>query len=516
MITEANQAFAEVSAYTVEQLMGKPHNIVRHPDMPKEAFADMWRSLQAGRPWQGVVKNRRSDGGFYWVVANVSPVREGDRIVGYQSVRLRPSRETIRAAEDAYRRIKAGDRSIRIEAGRVVPVQSALKKRISFPSMQIALFCYAVFLLGMAGAASLLALGGTLSAVGSVMCAALAVVALIVRFGPLAHLRRELLRIESYLDCLLETGDLTMSFKDSQYGTAGRVGQKMTLFTGWVQATLFGISDALQAVRQTSAQLVEGIEAIHMASKSQNGATTSVASAATELSLTIQEMSANLRATEQQVTISGKEALSGEKLSLSASQEIEKLSKVIAEASGEVSGLADTSEHVGRIAQTIREIASQTNLLSLNASIEAQRAGDAGRGFAVVANEVRRLADRTSQATTEIESLLEKISEVSGRAITAMQNGEQQAETGVTLVKDSQETLKGINERMVEAVHKVSGIAAAATQQTSAMADIDRNISHVAAMTEQSVGVVERAHAQMEGLKPLLERVHKAVHQYRI
>jgi aerotaxis receptor len=78
-ITEANAAFSEISGYQAEEMIGEPHNLVRHPDMPREAFADMWRSLQAGRPWRGLVKNRRKDGGFYWVVANVSPVRESGR-----------------------------------------------------------------------------------------------------------------------------------------------------------------------------------------------------------------------------------------------------------------------------------------------------------------------------------------------------------------------------------------------------------------------------------------------------
>jgi aerotaxis receptor len=88
--------------------------------MPKEAFADLWHSLKQGRPWQGIVKNRRKDGGYYWVLANISPVREGGRIVGYQSLRHRPSREQIAAASNAYQRIDAGDTSLKIEAGRAV------------------------------------------------------------------------------------------------------------------------------------------------------------------------------------------------------------------------------------------------------------------------------------------------------------------------------------------------------------------------------------------------------------
>jgi len=112
-------------------MVGQPHNIVRHPDMPPEAYADMWDDLKAGRPWQGLVKNRRSDGGFYWVVANASPVRENGQIVGYQSVRTRPSREQVAAAEAAYKRLRSGDRSIRIEHGRVIPARLSVWARFN-------------------------------------------------------------------------------------------------------------------------------------------------------------------------------------------------------------------------------------------------------------------------------------------------------------------------------------------------------------------------------------------------
>ena len=120
VIVEANEAFAEISNYTREEMVGQSHNLVRHPDMPPEAFADLWEDLKAGRPWRGIVKNRRQDGGFYWVVANVSPVRENGQVVGYQSVRSRPTREEIAGAEGAYKRIKDGNTSLQIRHGRVI------------------------------------------------------------------------------------------------------------------------------------------------------------------------------------------------------------------------------------------------------------------------------------------------------------------------------------------------------------------------------------------------------------
>ena len=104
-ITYVNPCFVEVSGFSEQELMGKAHNLVRHPDMPAAAFADLWLTLQAGLPWTGLVKNRRRNGDFYWVTANVTPVKEGSRTVGYMSVRTRPSRAEVEAAQAAYQEI---------------------------------------------------------------------------------------------------------------------------------------------------------------------------------------------------------------------------------------------------------------------------------------------------------------------------------------------------------------------------------------------------------------------------
>jgi len=120
-ITYVNEDFIEASGFEVGELIGQPHNMVRHPDMPAQAFEDMWRTLQAGRPWTGMVKNRRKNGDHYWVVANATPVRENDEVVGYMSVRTRPTREQVQGAEEAYRRFRLGDAGgLVIREGRVV------------------------------------------------------------------------------------------------------------------------------------------------------------------------------------------------------------------------------------------------------------------------------------------------------------------------------------------------------------------------------------------------------------
>ncbi|HET7773298.1 MAG TPA: PAS domain-containing methyl-accepting chemotaxis protein, partial [Burkholderiaceae bacterium] len=114
IITHCNAAFERASGYRSEELLGQPHNMIRHPDMPREAFRDMWATLKAGRPWSGMVKNRRKDGDHYWVQANVTPMMEQGRIAGFLSVRTTPTREQVRDAEALYARMRSEERENRL------------------------------------------------------------------------------------------------------------------------------------------------------------------------------------------------------------------------------------------------------------------------------------------------------------------------------------------------------------------------------------------------------------------
>ncbi len=109
ILTHANQSFVAMSGYDEQQLIGSPHYILRHPDMPRAAFADLWRTIESGKPWQGYVKNLRRDGGFYWVLATVIPnIREG-RTVSYTSVRRKPSRKQVERHAELYREMLADE-----------------------------------------------------------------------------------------------------------------------------------------------------------------------------------------------------------------------------------------------------------------------------------------------------------------------------------------------------------------------------------------------------------------------
>jgi aerotaxis receptor len=514
-ITIANQAFADMSGYSVDEMVGKAHNIVRHPDMPKEAFADLWRSLQAGRPWRGVVKNRRKDGGYYWVVAMISPVREDGRVVGFQSIRHRPSRQQIEAAAAAYKRILAGDKSIRVDEGRVVKVRSAMAEARQAYDSNILLAAVLGILSAAAGMASLFgAVPITLRMFLATVLALSGLHGLFMIFHFLPRLKRYVAETNDYLDEVLSTGNLRLRCEVDRDDAIGAIGCKQRLLNGWMQSSIQSVGDAVKHVEHAAGIVATSVHEIGQAAQSQTQATASVAAATTELGLTIREVSQHLYSTESTVSESGRRATSGAGVSQRATDEIHALEGAIRSAATEVEQLGVSTAQVGQIAAAIREIADQTNLLALNASIEAARAGEAGRGFAVVANEVRRLADRTTKATADIDGLIVKIRQDTDRAIGGMRNGSSQVGEGLNLVREAQEALNGINDLMGGAVRMVSEIATASSQQTEAMNDIGSNISHVAAMTEQSLGVVRTTTDQIDELVPMVGRVRNAVEQF--
>lgn len=121
VITYVNQSFIDVSGYSKQELIGQAHSLIRHPDMPSEAFEDFWKTIQQGKPWSGVVKNRAKDGSFYWIYTNVAPIYEVRQITGYMSVHSKPTREQVQQAELLYQEMREGKSKFKIKAGELIP-----------------------------------------------------------------------------------------------------------------------------------------------------------------------------------------------------------------------------------------------------------------------------------------------------------------------------------------------------------------------------------------------------------
>jgi len=148
VITYCNNAFVEISGRSRDEIIGSPHNIVRHPDMPPEVFADLWKTIKSNKPWQGVVKNRRRDGSFYWAISNVTPLQENGKTIGYVAFRYKATREQIDSVSGVYKELRSGSSNLRIEEGNIVRVNNRLLRWMGTVGIQIRLLALMAMLLG--------------------------------------------------------------------------------------------------------------------------------------------------------------------------------------------------------------------------------------------------------------------------------------------------------------------------------------------------------------------------------
>ena len=192
------------------------------------------------------------------------------------------------------------------------------------------------------------------------------------------------------------------------------------------------------------------------------------------------------------------------------------MAETVKHSAGQVESLGQRSAEISQIAGVIKEIADQTNLLALNAAIEAARAGEQGRGFAVVADEVRKLAERTGKATQEISSMIELIQNETRQAVDGMRSGATQVEEGVSLVHSAQDALQRIKSEMDDTIQRVNEISHASSEQQEAMTQLAQNVEQVATMTEQNVSVVTQTESMVRKLSGIVDRMHKSVNQFTV
>lgn len=467
-ITHCNAAFERVSGYSMDELMGQPHNIVRHPDMPPEAFKDLWATIGRGRSWQGMVKNRRRDGTYYWVHAFVTPLVQGGKPQGYMSVRVKPTREQIQAAEALYAKVAAerskDKPSITLHAGYVrrPGLINLLEKfeRLSITQRMAALLAPVV----------ISALAFPLMGWNQTWQLALQAV-LVLGFAAFALARLHTRVTEPFRLATRAAQELSCCQLDTHVPfVPGR--HPMAVLLGWlhqIQINLRAVvGDARHEIANFSAlsqNISTGSRSLSQRTDKQAESLQHTASTMTELARTVERSQHTADEVMQESTKSAQLAAQG--------------GEVMQQMGTLVQNMRASSQQMGQIISTIETIAFQTNILALNAAVEAARAGEQGRGFAVVAGEVRSLAQNSAQAAGEIRQLITTSS-------AQMDNGTQQMQrAGQTI------------EQVVQSVAHVSSLIQSMNQVTreqgAGFADVNAALNELDSVTQDNARLAEES-----------------------
>ncbi|MFO6299652.1 methyl-accepting chemotaxis protein [Rahnella selenatireducens] len=480
-IIYANSAFINVSGFSEDELIFKPHNIVRHPDMPVEAFADMWFTLQQGDSWTGLVKNRRKNGDHYWVRANVTPVHHQDKLTGYISVRNKPAEHEIKAAEELYKLVKdknAGSR--KFYKGLVVrtglfSLFSVLQKLPVSWRLRLPLFIAGIFPL-------LFPLTGMAQS-----WVAISTIILLL----LADLFLQT-QIRNPIKTILGQAQQVVSGKKADSVHFNRVDEIGLLMRSVNQ---FGLN--LHSLVEDVGTQVGGISNIsNLMSKNS----TALSARTEETAANLQQTAAAIEEIAGAVGQSADTVIQASKLADSAASVAKKGGEIMQDTIGMMQSISQASSKVVDIISVIDGIAFQTNILALNAAVEAARAGTEGRGFAVVAAEVRVLAQRSATAAKEIKALIEA--------------NMHSVETGGHMVESAGKQISEIIGEVVQMSGLIKEISHATSEQTSALSLINTSLAQIETMTQDNAGMVAQSSESAETLNYQATRLKSAIDVY--
>ncbi|WP_308923708.1 methyl-accepting chemotaxis protein [Janthinobacterium sp. J1-1] len=494
-INYVNQYFIEVSGFSESELLGAPQNILRHPDMPAEAFADLWRTIQSGMPWTGMVKNRCKNGDYYWVLANITPVIENGRPVGYMSVRTKPTREQVAEAAALYQGFKDGNEAkLAFRNGRIVGQGlGARLKALSQPSLSQGMAVNAIFF-----CVSMAVLAGAVWNIDSDTHAAtrgwliaLAAMASVIMLVFCAYLHNSVVQPLSEAVMVarkMAGGDLTGVIDKVRDDDMGQLMAALRQTNINLHSIIGDVRANFEDIRVTTAEIATGNMDLSSRTESQASSLEQTAASMEELTSTVQS--------------SADHVATANDLAVQASAVAAKGGAIVTEVVSTMDEISGSSRKILDIIGLIDGIAFQTNILALNAAVEAARAGEHGRGFAVVAGEVRSLAQRSATAAKEVKHLIDhSIATVNA---------------GTVLTSNAGATMREVIASVARVTEVMDEISSTTREQNQGIGQVNQAVIHMDGITQQNAALVEQAAAAATNLAQRTDSVAKSMFVFKL
>ena len=326
---------------------------------------------------------------------------------------------------------------------------------------------------------------------------------------PLAHLEQSMRNLAS------GAKDLTVHLDDSGNDEIARVSKSFNLFVANIRSLISNINNESQQLGATSQQMADASEQTLTGMKRLQSETDQVATAMNQMQATVHEVASNAELAADAAKDSDTQAKHGETVVGDTIASINTLAEGVAHAASALKKLEGDTNNIGTILEVIRGIADQTNLLALNAAIEAARAGEQGRGFAVVADEVRTLAQRTQESTDQIQNMIGQLQSGAKDAVHAMEKSSLQATNSTTQAAQAGDALRQIAQSVATISSMATQIATAAEEQSSVAEEINRNVVNISDEAQMTVGNAERSHEASSQVNALSQQLELQMSQFK-